>query len=85
MEFNPTDYITREEQYLANMAGGSNDVPDPITRKEKYLKAIADRMDGAAAKGLPSGGTTGQFLVKKSGADFDAEWQTVPSANGGSF
>lgn len=34
---------------------------------------------------VPSGGTTGQFLVKKSNTNYDMEWITVPSANGVSF
>ena len=34
---------------------------------------------------VPAGGTTGQFLVKRSNTDFDMEWITVPQANGNSF
>ena len=34
---------------------------------------------------VPSGGTTGQFLVKKSNRNFDLQWVTVPNANGVSF
>lgn len=34
---------------------------------------------------VPSGGTTGQFLVKKSNTNFDLQWVTVPNANGVSF
>lgn len=34
---------------------------------------------------IPAGGTTGQFLVKSSGTDYDAAWVTVPNANGVSF
>ena len=40
--------ITREEQYLAAIAGGSNPVPDtPITRTEQYLAAILEGGSGA--------------------------------------
>ena len=34
---------------------------------------------------LPSGGTTGQFLVKVSNTDYDTEWVTIPAASGVSF
>lgn len=44
--------ITRLEQYLSAMAGGSADVPDkPITRVEQYLAAILEN-------GGSGGGTT---------------------------
>ena len=29
--------------------------------------------------GIPAGGTTGQFLVKKSNADYDVEWVDFPT------
>ena len=38
--------------------------------------------DGAPGVGVPAGGTTGQVLAKKSGTDYDTEWQT-PSGGGG--
>ncbi len=31
-------------------------------------------LGGSASNGLPSGGTTGQILVKNSGTDYDASW-----------
>ena len=40
---------------------------------------------GPAGPGVPAGGTTGQFLIKHSDADYDAAWFTVPPANGGRF
>lgn len=33
-----------------------------------------DGKDGADGQGVPTGGTTGQALVKKSNADYDTEW-----------
>ena len=33
---------------------------------------------------LPSGGTTGQYLKKKSNSDYDTEWSTPPSSGGSS-
>lgn len=38
----------------------------------------AGPLQGEQGAGSPAGGTTGQFLVKKTGNDFDTEWQTVP-------
>jgi hypothetical protein len=35
---------------------------------------------GASGIGVPAGGTTGQRLVKKTGTDYDTEWQTQPPA-----
>lgn len=40
---------------------------------------------GSGGGSLPSGGTSGQFLVKSSSTDYDAAWVTVPNANGVSF
>lgn len=44
----------------------------------KYLLQNASG-GGSAANGLPTGGTTGQVLSKKSNDDYDTEWST-PSA-----
>lgn len=38
--------ITREEMYLAKMAGQDVDTPDPVTRREMFLDAIADNGGG---------------------------------------
>lgn len=37
-----TDYITREERYLAVMAGADIQYPEPITREERFLAAMCD-------------------------------------------
>ena len=34
---------------------------------------------GPAGQGVPTGGTAGQVLTKKTASDYDAEWETVPS------
>ena len=33
--------VTREEMYLAKIAGADVQIPAPVTRKEQYLAAIA--------------------------------------------
>ena len=37
----PFDALTREEKYLAKIAGGNVVIPEPVTRKEVYLAKIA--------------------------------------------
>ena len=38
--------------------------------------------DGEDGVGVPSGGTTGQMLVKKSNTDYDTEWTNQPDISG---
>lgn len=38
---------------------------------------------GAAGVGVPTGGSTGQYLKKNSGTDFDTSWATVSGGGGG--
>jgi len=38
---------------------------------------------GPAGQGIPAGGTTGQMLVKRSGADYDTNWATPTGGGGG--
>ena len=37
-------------------------------------------MKGDPGEGVPSGGTTGQYLRKKSNADYDTEWGSLEVA-----
>ena len=39
---------------------------------------VMDGVDGADGEGVPTGGTTGQYLRKASGTDYDTEWATMP-------
>ena len=52
-----------------------------------YIRGAAGQTgpQGPAGEGLPSGGTTGQFLIKVNDASYACGWVTVPNANGGSF
>lgn len=45
------DPITRKEMFLAAAAGDGNDIPEPITREEKYLKKIAESGGGSGGTG----------------------------------
>ena len=55
---------------------------------DDYLSAItgptgATGEAGANGEGVPVGGTTGQFLKKTSGTNYDTEWDNVVGAKGG--
>jgi hypothetical protein len=49
--------------------------------EEIVVIEIAQGADGAAGQGVPTGGTTGQYLKKSSATDYDTEWANV--AGGG--
>lgn len=61
---------------------GERGIPGPpgITGKDGANGAPGrpgvDGADGENGVGVPTGGTTGQILVKKSDGDFDTEWKT---------
>lgn len=60
----PDKPITRQEQYLSNIAGQGTPLPEaPITREEQYLDIIAKQGGG--------GGGTGDGDMKKSVYDND--------------
>lgn len=62
--------ITTQEQTL----------PTP-TEWEIYIAQIQEMLEGITM--IPSGGTTGQALVKKSNTDYDYEWKTVQGGGSG--
>lgn len=43
----------------------------------------ADGAPGAPGVGVPTGGTTGQTLIKTSGTDYDTEWATAGGSSAG--
>lgn len=62
--------ITTQEQTL----------PTP-TEWEIYIAQIQEMLEGITM--IPSGGTIGQALVKKSNTDYDYEWKTVEGGGSG--
>ena len=60
---------TREEQYMAAAAGDRSaaGLPAPVTRKEIYLKAIADNAGGGGGGGFTP--TEDQLTAMNSGID----------------
>lgn len=52
----------------------------------KWIEAIlTEDIKTMKSHEIPSGGTTGEFLVKSSNVDYDVEWQTIPIADGNYF
>lgn len=89
--------VTREEDYLAAIAGQDVTPPTPVTRKEEWLDLIADKVDDLAgdlstAEGeiddlqdivpTPAADDSGKVLT--AGADGTASWQTA-SGGGESY
>ena len=81
--------VTREEDYLAAIAGQDVTPPDPATRKEEWLDAIAGRVDGLAEDvgdlgdivPAPAAEDSGKVLT--AGADGTASWRTAGGGGGG--
>ena len=81
--------VTREEDYLAAIAGQDVTPPTPVTRKEEWLDLIAGKVDDLAGdiKDLqdivptPAAGDSGKVLTAE--ADGTASWQTASGGGGG--
>ena len=65
---------TRYEKFLS-AAAGSGTAPDPVTREEKFLKAIADNAGGGGS----SGGVLVVHMDENTGA-LDKTWQEIHDA-----
>lgn len=79
-----TDYVWKSEKILLRV-GQLPDIDTPIEQQypgivEQAVKAIEEA--GQLIGGVPAGGTAGQVLAKKTGADHDTEWQTVQGGGG---
>ena len=74
--------ITREEMFLSAAAGNDVPLPEPITRTEKYLKAIADNASNNT--GSDDGGSSGGgvLIVHADTTTYalDKTWQEITSA-----
>lgn len=61
--------------FLTNLAVVATDtILEAVGKLQAQVTAILPRL-------IPSGGTTGQALVKNSGTDYDLTWQTISSNN----
>lgn len=75
--------VTREEDYLAAIAGQDVTPPTPVTRKEEWLDLIAGKVDDLAGDiedlqdvvPAPEAADSGKVLT--AGADGTASWQTA--------
>lgn len=76
--------ITREEKYLAKAAGQSVEVPEPITRKEMFLDAVAKRGGGSGGGGatrwedLGTAGYLDQQVLHVNDLEVDADMGSAP-------
>ena len=62
---------------VTDITGGHRvSVTDATGTKTFDVMDGQDGHDGTDGVGVPSGGTTGQVLAKKSGTDYDTEWKT---------
>ena len=80
--------VTMTEDYYAKIAGQDVTPPDPATREQKWLDAIAGRVDGLAEDvedlgdivPAPAADDSGKVLT--AGADGTASWQTASGGGG---
>lgn len=63
------------------LPGADSTVPGPAGADGTNGADGADGVDGEDGVGVPSGGTTGQSLVKASNTDFDTEWSNAGSGD----
>lgn len=82
------DVVRYDEKTWICEIGNSNDVPP--SSSWSILAQDGDQGDpgptgesGSAGPGVPTGGSSGQFLVKNSATDYDSSWQTVSTAPSG--
>ena len=71
-----TDYVWKSEKILLRV-GQLPDIDTPIEQQypgivEQAVQAIEEA--GQLIGGVPAGGSEGQILSKKTGADYDTEW-----------
>lgn len=66
--------------HIEQASGLSNDIGAAFQSATNTLNAYvtSDALIGQPTAGLPSGGVAGQFLQKKSGADYDMRWTSFP-------
>ena len=79
-----TALVWKSEKFILRV-GDLPDIDTPIEQQypgivETAVEAI--REAGQLIGGVPAGGTQGQVLAKKTGTDYDTEWQT-PQGGGG--
>lgn len=97
LESIPEEYVTETELSDKGFLT-SEDIPNflPNPHKLIFTGAVTEEYDGTEEKtinipqgsggvqnGIPSGGTTGQVLTKRSNSNYDAEWRNPPSGGGG--
>ena len=82
-----TDAVTKKHEHANKSAldtipsgGVSNDKAETSATKIPTCAAVRDAIDEAvlSSGNLPSGGSDGQVLTKKTNANYDTQWSSVP-------
>lgn len=82
-----TDAVTKKHEHANKSAldtipsgGVSNDKAETSTTKIPTCAAVRSAIDEAvlSSGNLPSGGSAGQVLTKKTNANYDTQWSSVP-------
>lgn len=82
-----TDAVTKKHEHANKSAldtipagGVSNDKAETSTTKIPTCAAVRGAIDEAvlSSGNLPSGGSAGQVLTKKTNANYDTQWSSVP-------
>lgn len=58
---------------------GGLENPIPVNIKGPAGQNGANGQNGTNGQGVPTGGTTGQILIKTSNTDYDTQWKSLPS------
>lgn len=80
-EFNGANGLDGADGYsptidIESIAGGHRVTTHDIAQVQSF--DVMNGLDGIDGEGVPTGGTTGQYLRKFSGMDYDTEWATMP-------
>lgn len=77
------DDLTPEQKAELKGDTGATGPQGPQGPAGKDGKDGTNGQDGAPGVGVPTGGTSGQVLAKKTGTDFDTEWVNQSGGGGG--
>ncbi len=76
MSFQPIQLLIQTNGEATLLTAG---MPGPAGVKGDTGATGATGLTGATGVGIPTGGTTGQALLKNSSTNYDTAWQTIPT------
>ncbi len=84
------EQITQLRTYIWQLVDALNQAGDDnaqstavLTGELERLKKLLGALETKRGHSLPTGGDTGQVLMKLSGGDYDTGWRTVSGSGGG--